>query len=100
MKTLSAILIVSLATLGASLKNVALADEPDPKCHVYIKTGGTFVDVRKQVATQYSSSQICDSTLKSFVCYSYYEPQSTCATSNTELVDQFLKEARSRGRII
>jgi len=100
MSKLLFVLIIGFSGILSGCATKALADSVVPKCHVYLKNGGYVTNVRDYVSTAYSSSQLCETTLKSYVCHSYYhESKNTCKKSNSDLVDQFIKEARDRGQI-
>lgn len=93
-----AITLGAVATLYGSATTV-VANVDTPKCHVYLRSGGFVSNVEDFISVTFSSSPLCETTLKSFVCDSYYEPKDTCSKSNNELISQFIKEAKNRGEI-
>jgi len=100
MRTIFTAIISGMCFVVSGCATNAFADSEAPKCHMYLKSGGYVVNVKDYISTAYSSSQLCETTLKSYVCYSYYhESRTTCKKSNSDLVDQFLKEARDAGQI-
>lgn len=93
-----AALAIGVITLGA-FAGPAGAEE-QPHCHVYLPENGWTADVRARVRARYSSTNLCETQLKGYPCYRYFENREACKTGDETLVDLFLKDAERDGVIV
>ncbi len=92
---------ITVLTICASMSSYAATAQEVPRCHVYVdRAGWVASDVSKVVKVRYDSARLCDTTLKHYVCYTYFESREGCNKNDASLVDLFLKDARAAGEVI
>ena len=92
---------ISFLALLCAIPNLSYSNEPERRCHLFLKAATSYVvDLKKYILVKYDSAKFCEnSPAKTFHCYSYYEERDTCNSDNEGLINTYIKDLIADGKI-